>query len=112
MHLRGTPQTMQSTENTTYHDVVRFVDEVCAVCVRLNFVFYVCCLIPRSDVASALRERVRAAEAAGVARWNLIADPGIGFAKNLQDNVRLRECVVCEWLNDRSVCARWQIRLV
>lgn len=62
MHMRGTPETMQ--ELTEYDDVV-------------------------SDVASALLERSRAAELAGIPRWMQILDPGIGFAKDMRGNLLL-----------------------
>jgi dihydropteroate synthase len=38
-------------------------------------------------VKSYLDSRVAAAEAAGIPRWNIITDPGIGFAKNVTQNV-------------------------
>jgi dihydropteroate synthase len=62
MHMRGTPRTMQQLAD--YDDVVR-------------------------DVSGALRARVEAALAAGVAREGLLTDPGIGFAKTLEHNVAL-----------------------
>ena len=66
MHMRGNPSTM--TKLTEYPNGV------------LN------------DVSTELRERVAAAEAAGVRRWRIILDPGIGFAKNMsQDLTLLRE---------------------
>jgi dihydropteroate synthase len=36
-----------------------------------------------------LSERVQAAIAAGVPRWNIILDPGIGFAKTAEQNIEL-----------------------
>lgn len=66
MHMRGNPSTM--TKLTEYPNGV------------LN------------DVSTELRERVAAAEAAGVRRWRIILDPGIGFAKDMsQDLTLLRE---------------------
>jgi dihydropteroate synthase len=62
MHMRGTPETMQSM--TEYDDVV-------------------------TNVASSLKERSQAAESAGIQRWMQILDPGIGFAKDLQGNLLL-----------------------
>ncbi|MEL6641405.1 MAG: dihydropteroate synthase [Pseudomonadota bacterium] len=41
------------------------------------------------DVFDHLAERIAAAEAAGIKRANMITDPGIGFGKTLQHNVRL-----------------------
>jgi dihydropteroate synthase len=62
MHTRGTPQTM--TAQTSYADVV---EEVCAH----------------------LRARVEAVVARGVLRERIVLDPGVGFAKGLEDNLRL-----------------------
>ncbi|MFN3370130.1 MAG: dihydropteroate synthase [Sphingomonadaceae bacterium] len=59
MHMRGTPATMQ--ECATYTD-------------------------PVADVLAELGARIAAAEAAGIARARIIADPGIGFAKGLAHN--------------------------
>ena len=63
MHMRGTPLTM--TKLTSYPDG----------------------LIP--TVASELLARVRAAEDAGIRRWRIILDPGIGFAKDTEQNLEL-----------------------
>lgn len=41
------------------------------------------------DVAAELRERVRLAEAAGVAGDKIIIDPGLGFSKDMQQNWQL-----------------------
>ena len=62
MHMRGTPKTMQSM--TEYGDVV-------------------------SEVASSLLERSQEAERAGIPRWMQILDPGIGFAKDFDGNLKL-----------------------
>ena len=62
MHMRGTPQTMQSM--TVDGDVV-------------------------NEVTKALRHRSAAAEQAGTHKWLQIVDPGIGFAKDLQGNLML-----------------------
>ena len=62
MHTRGTARTMQAEAH--YDDVVR-------------------------EVGDALRGRVDAAVAAGVDPNAILADPGIGFAKNLSHNVAL-----------------------
>ncbi|KAI9924972.1 hypothetical protein ASPWEDRAFT_118592 [Aspergillus wentii DTO 134E9] len=56
MHMRGTPSTM--TKLTDYPNGVI------------------------ADVGSELLERISAAEAAGIRRWRIILDPGLGFAKN------------------------------
>ncbi len=62
MHMQGTPETMQ--RDPDYNNVV-------------------------GDVKAWLAERVAAAEAAGVAREQLIVDPGIGFGKTLEHNLTL-----------------------
>lgn len=62
MHMPGNPRTMQGLAH--YADVV-------------------------ADVAAALRARVEVAVAAGIARDRLIVDPGIGFGKNLAQNLQL-----------------------
>ena len=63
MHMRGDPQTM--TRLTDYGtDVV-------------------------GTIAQELAARVDAALRAGVRRWNMVLDPGIGFAKGLRENVQL-----------------------
>ncbi|KAL1598616.1 trifunctional dihydropteroate synthetase [Paraconiothyrium brasiliense] len=63
MHMRGTPETMNNL--TIYPDGVI------------------------AGVAVDLLERVRAAEEAGIRRWRIILDPGIGFAKNKEQNLEL-----------------------
>jgi dihydropteroate synthase len=62
MHMRGTPQTMQ--KEPRYDDVV-------------------------AEVASYLRERARALEAAGVAPRRIAIDPGFGFGKTIEHNKAL-----------------------
>ena len=62
MHMRGTPDTMQTM--TEYDDVVE-------------------------NVIDGLLERSTAAELAGIPRWLQIVDPGIGFAKDQMGNLRL-----------------------
>ena len=62
MHMRGTPKTMQSM--TEYGDIV-------------------------SEVASSLLERSQEAERAGIPRWMQVLDPGIGFAKDFDGNLKL-----------------------
>ncbi|KFA67686.1 hypothetical protein S40285_00924 [Stachybotrys chlorohalonatus IBT 40285] len=63
MHMRGTPRDMM--HHTSYPDG----------------------LIP--TIASELLSRVQAAEAAGVRRWRIILDPGIGFAKTATQNLEI-----------------------
>ena len=62
MHAQGNPATMQ--DDPRYADVVL-------------------------DVLDFLEERIFAAEAAGIARSRIVVDPGIGFGKTLQHNVKL-----------------------
>lgn len=63
MHMRGTP--------TTMNDLASYPNGVI------------------ETVAEELEERVRAAEQAGVRRWNIILDPGLGFAKNMASNLEV-----------------------
>jgi len=62
MHMRGEPKTMQ--EAPEYEDVVGEVHEF-------------------------LRERIEAAEFAGIDAERIAIDPGIGFGKNLEHNLEL-----------------------
>lgn len=62
MHMAGEPRTMQ--DNPYYDDVV-------------------------AEVVSFLNARAAAAVAAGIARADLFADPGIGFGKTLAHNLAL-----------------------
>jgi dihydropteroate synthase len=62
MHMQGEPRTMQ--KDPQYADVV-------------------------SEVRDFLRARMEACVAAGIPRQNLIVDPGFGFGKNLDHNLRL-----------------------
>lgn len=62
MHMRGEPDTMQDAPG--YTDVVLEVD-------------------------SFLRQRVDACSGAGIARNKLVLDPGFGFGKSVQHNLRL-----------------------
>jgi len=62
MHMQGEPGTMQA--DPRYGDVV-------------------------GEVRDYLRARVAAAEAAGIARERIVADPGFGFGKTLEHNLAL-----------------------
>ena len=62
MHMQGTPKTMQN--NPKYNDVVEQVKEY-------------------------LLERAAACVEAGIAKNNIILDPGIGFGKTLDQNLAL-----------------------
>jgi dihydropteroate synthase len=62
MHMQGEPRSMQEAPH--YDDVV-------------------------ADVHRFLAERIFAAEMAGIAKKNIIVDPGFGFGKTLQHNLAL-----------------------
>jgi dihydropteroate synthase len=62
MHMQGEPRTMQS--DPRYGDVV-------------------------AEVRDFLAERIVACEAAGISRDRIVADPGIGFGKRLEHNLKL-----------------------
>lgn len=62
MHMRGTPQTMAA--HATYADLM-------------------------SEIVAELAERIAHAEAAGIARANIIVDPGFGFAKTAEQSTHL-----------------------
>lgn len=62
MHMQGEPKTMQSAPH--YQDVV-------------------------GEVRDFLAERVLACEQAGIARGNIVLDPGFGFGKSVDHNLRL-----------------------
>ncbi|KAL3423995.1 folic acid synthesis protein (dihydropteroate synthase) [Phlyctema vagabunda] len=63
MHMRGTPSTM--SEYTDYPNGLI------------------------ATIAEELLERVAQAEAAGIRRWRIILDPGIGFAKTQEQNLEI-----------------------
>ena len=62
MHMRGDPRTMQT--DTAYRDIV-------------------------SEIYAFLDERIKACLEAGIQPESIIADPGIGFGKDVQGNLRL-----------------------
>ncbi len=62
MHMKGTPQTMQL--NPYYQDVI-------------------------SEIKSFFQERMATAQERGIKAEQIILDPGIGFGKRLEDNIRL-----------------------
>ncbi|KAF2637594.1 folic acid synthesis protein-like protein [Massarina eburnea CBS 473.64] len=63
MHMRGVPSTM--------HTLTNYPDGLV------------------ETVGRELLSRVQAAEKAGIRRWRIILDPGIGFAKNREQNLEL-----------------------
>jgi len=60
MHMKGTPKNMQ--KNPVYDDVMR-------------------------EVTDFLHDRILWAQSKGIARENIIIDPGIGFGKRFEDNL-------------------------
>lgn len=62
MHMKGEPATMQ--QGPRYDDVV-------------------------AEVAGFLKNRIEAAQAAGIARERIVVDPGFGFGKTLEHNLAL-----------------------
>ncbi|MGM0453456.1 MAG: dihydropteroate synthase [Thermodesulfobacteriota bacterium] len=62
MHMKGTPKTMQ--KNPVYSDLI-------------------------GEICDYLETAMNTAEAAGVARQNLIVDPGIGFGKTVSHNLEI-----------------------
>lgn len=64
MHSRGDSQTMQDPENTSYLDL-------------------------EADIAQELNASAASAMAEGVCAWNIILDPGIGFAKTARQSAQL-----------------------
>ncbi len=62
MHMQGEPRTMQ--QNPTYGDVV-------------------------AEVMAFLRERTAAALGAGISKESVVVDPGVGFGKSAEHNLRL-----------------------
>lgn len=82
MHMRGTPETMNTL--TSYPAGVI------------------------EGIASELDRRVQEAMAAGIRRWRIVLDPGIGFAKTAEQNLevlrRLRELRAAEGLRGLPWC--------
>jgi dihydropteroate synthase len=62
MHMQGTPENMQ--KNPQYDNTIE-------------------------DIKNWLKDRINAAESAGIKRSNIIVDPGIGFGKNLKHNLEI-----------------------
>lgn len=62
MHIRGTPQTMQQL--TDYQDLM-------------------------GEISNFLSQQIKAAIVAGIAEDKIIIDPGIGFAKNVDQNLEI-----------------------
>jgi 2-amino-4-hydroxy-6-hydroxymethyldihydropteridine diphosphokinase/dihydropteroate synthase len=65
MHMRGTPSTMMDPENCTYRKGVL------------------------REIPVELRAQLNRAEEAGIRRWRIILDPGIGFSKTLEQNLEV-----------------------
>lgn len=64
MHMRGTPENMQSQENLKYSDML-------------------------GEIASALKSAADKALAAGTEKDRIILDPGIGFSKDVSQNLEI-----------------------
>lgn len=64
MHMEGDPATMQAGGGPDYDDVVE-------------------------EVRGFFAKRIAAAEKAGIERARLLVDPGIGFGKKVEDNLKL-----------------------
>lgn len=62
MHIKGTPRNMQ--ENPRYDDVI-------------------------GEISGFLQERVEYAVRSGIDREKIVIDPGIGFGKRIEDNLRI-----------------------
>ncbi|KAL6710956.1 trifunctional dihydropteroate synthetase [Coniothyrium glycines] len=77
MHMRGTPATM--TTLTEYPEGLI------------------------KTVGAELLDRVRAAEAAGIRRWRILLDPGVGFAKTANQNLD-----ILRWLH--NLCKQRDLR--
>ncbi|KAH9470117.1 hypothetical protein Pst134EA_007382 [Puccinia striiformis f. sp. tritici] len=77
MHMRGNSRTMSTMTSYKTGDVV-------------------------NEVRRELEHKVRRALSAGIKRWNLIIDPGFGFAKDLSGN--------CQLLNSLNSLQRSSVR--
>jgi len=64
MHMRGTPATMKNLTNYEPEGLI-------------------------ATIAAELLQRIAEAEAAGIRRWRIILDPGIGFAKTQEQNLEI-----------------------
>lgn len=73
MHMRGTPSTMQNEENTRYPEG-KLIE----------------------TIANELNARVRAAQDAGIRRWRIVLDPGVGFSKTTHQNLEILQDL--QWL--------------
>jgi dihydropteroate synthase len=66
MHMQGTPETMQ--DNPTYEDAAL-------------------------DIVDYMQDRLDALAAAGIARDKVCIDPGVGFGKTLEHNLRILSAI-------------------
>ncbi|CAK4030815.1 folic acid synthesis [Lecanosticta acicola] len=64
-HMRGTPSTMQDAEHTTYTSGLLH------------------------GIYTELQDRIEEAQQAGIRRWRIILDPGIGFSKTTGQNLQI-----------------------
>lgn len=86
MHMRGTPATMSSLNNYSAVDSSSSGDNSSSLSSHSSFASSTSSAGHADDalistLASELLARVAAAEAAGVRRWRIVLDPGLGFAK-------------------------------
>ncbi len=70
MHMRGTPQTMSQSASYSSSTPVAGLDRIAEEEGVVNV------------VARSLRQRALAAQTSGIPAWNIILDPGLGFAKS------------------------------
>ena len=84
MHMRGTPQTMQTMTNYEQQTTVASSNNVLDPTTNSRGPTPVV-----DEVARVLRERVHAAQQAGIPEWLQVVDPGIGFAKDGIGNLQL-----------------------
>lgn len=83
-HTRGTPETMSSLsvyESNENHELIEYVDESVKFSQEDEILL--------KAVARELSTQIERAISSGVKRWQIITDPGIGFAKKLRQNLSL-----------------------
>lgn len=89
-HTRGTPETMSKLtkyESNTNDDIVEYITSPTTGHQELIYTPEINNLL--SGVSRELSLQVLKAFEKGVKKWQLIVDPGIGFAKNLHQNLTL-----------------------
>ncbi|KAG7661500.1 FOL1 [[Candida] subhashii] len=89
-HTRGTPQTMSKLtkyESNTNDDIIEFVIDPIAGHQELSLKPEVRNLL--NGVSRELSMQMFKAFAKGVRKWQIIVDPGVGFAKDVKQNLAL-----------------------